>query len=87
MSILKTKDQILNAVKLLGGTIIAVGAILFLFGIFVDGYNYLLLSGTGVMMGGVFLFLMGVFFVATEEMFDKINRREDRAVAPKKGRR
>jgi len=63
--------SMLNAVKLVGGTILAIGILLFAIGFFGNGYMNLTPIGIGTIMGAVFIFLMGVFFVATEEMLKK----------------
>lgn len=63
--------SMLNAVKLVGGTILVVGILLFTFGFFGNGYMNLTPIGIGTIMGAVFIFLMGVFFVATEEMLKR----------------
>lgn len=62
----------LNAVKYAGGTILTIGIFLFLLGFFGNEQASVLTSiGIGTVIGAVFIFLMGVFFSATEEMLEK----------------
>jgi ABC-type transport system involved in multi-copper enzyme maturation permease subunit len=63
--------NMLNAVKYLGGSILTLGIIIFLFGMFASSSGVITSIGIGTVMGAVFIFLMGVFFVATEEVLDK----------------
>ncbi|MET3699692.1 hypothetical protein SAMN05877753_10198 [Bacillus oleivorans] len=65
------KVKILNAVKIVGGTILSLGIILFLIGFFVSTYSVLAPIGIGTIVGAVFIFLMGVFLVVSEEMITK----------------
>ena len=63
--------NILNAVKYVGASILTIGIIIFSFGFFASGSSAMTGIGIGTIMGAVFIFLMGVFFVATEEMLEK----------------
>ncbi|MBM7600973.1 hypothetical protein JOC34_003394 [Virgibacillus halotolerans] len=72
---MESKTKILNAVKYIGSTILALGVAIFLYGFFVSNYGSVTGIGIGTVMGAVFIFLMGVFFVATEEMQEKANQR------------
>jgi hypothetical protein len=63
--------KMLNAVKYVGGTLLIIGISIFLYGFFVSGYSTTVGIGIGTVMGAVFIFLMGVFFVVTEEMLEK----------------
>ncbi len=76
MSDLESKVKILNSVKYVGGTVLTVGIITFLLGFFENDYNILTPIGIGTVMGSVFIFLMGVFFVVTEETLEKISNHE-----------
>jgi hypothetical protein len=71
MSEMKSHLKMLNAVKYVGGTILTIGISIFLYGFFVSDYGPVIGIGIGTVMGAVFIFLMGIFFVATEEMFEK----------------
>jgi thiol:disulfide interchange protein len=65
--------KILNAVKYVGGTVLLLGVAIFLYGFFISDYKALTGIGIGTVMGAVFIFLMGVFLVASEDMVSKIN--------------
>jgi hypothetical protein len=68
---MESKEKILNITKYLGLTVLSIGIIMFLFGLSVSGFSILISIGIGTVMGAVFIFLIGVFFVATEEMLSK----------------
>jgi hypothetical protein len=68
---MNSKLNILNAVKYAGATILTIGIIIFSLGFFANGSSAMTGIGIGTIMGAVFIFLMGVFFVATEEMLEK----------------
>lgn len=63
--------KVLNAVKYAGGIILTLGIAIFLYGFFGSDYSAITGIGIGTIMGAVFIFLMGVFFVTTEEMLEK----------------
>ncbi|MGN7388171.1 hypothetical protein [Sporosarcina sp. SAFN-015] len=71
---METKLKILNAVKVVGITVLAIGISIFLYGFFVSDYSAITGIGIGTVMGAIFIFLMGVFFVATEEMHEKADK-------------
>jgi len=66
--------KIIKAVGNIGLTVLSIGVFLFIFGILESDYSYLSPIGIGTVVGAVFIFLIGVFFVATEEMLEKTNR-------------
>jgi len=66
-----SKLKMLNAVKIIGFTLLVVGISIFSYGFFVSDYSTITGIGIGTVMGAVFIFLMGVFFVVTEEMLEK----------------
>ena len=66
-----SKQAMLNTIKYTGGTILAIGISIFLYGFFISNYSAVTAIGIGTIMGAIFIFLMGVFFVATEEMQEK----------------
>ncbi|CAH0345305.1 hypothetical protein [Bacillus sp. CECT 9360] len=68
---MKSYAKMLNAVKYVGSIVLTLGIIIFLYGFFVSDYSAVTGIGIGTIMGAVFIFLMGVFFVATEEMLEK----------------
>lgn len=71
---MESKLKILNAVKVVGLTVLAIGISIFLYGFFVSDYSAITGIGIGTVMGAIFIFLMGVFFVATEEMHEKVDK-------------
>ncbi|MFJ7936592.1 hypothetical protein [Sporosarcina sp. NPDC096371] len=71
---MESRLKMLNAVKYVGGTILAIGISIFLYGFFVSDYSTITGIGIGTVMGAVFIFMMGVFFVATEEMQEKVDK-------------
>jgi len=64
----ESNAKILNTVKVSGGILLTIGILTFFYSSFVNGYSNLTGISIGIIMGAVFIFLMGVFFVATEEM-------------------
>ncbi len=65
--------KVLNAVKYVGGTTLAIGIGMFIFGLVVA--NTLLTGlGMGAVVGAIFIFIIGVFFVVTEEMLAKTDK-------------
>lgn len=83
---MKSYTQIINATKFVGGTILLLGISIFAYGFFVSGYSSITGIGIGTIMGAIFIFLMGMFFVATEEMVEKslkgipINLKKERRI-------
>lgn len=61
-------EKLLKATKYVGASILWIGIAIFLYGFFASDYSYITGIGIGTVMGAVFIFLMGVFLVATEEM-------------------
>lgn len=66
--------NILKIVNYVGVTLLTIGIIIFLIGFFSNGSSILTPIGLGTVMGGVFIFVMGIFFVATEEMLNKTKK-------------
>ncbi|MCM3638064.1 hypothetical protein M3152_10025 [Sporosarcina luteola] len=71
---MESKLKMLNAVKIVGLTVLAIGIFVFSYGFFVSDYSAITGIGIGTVMGAIFIFLMGVFFVATEEMLEKTDK-------------
>ena len=69
---MKSFLPILNATKYVGGSALILGIIVFLYGFFVSDYGNVTGIGIGTIMGAVFIFVMGIFLVASEEMVNKI---------------
>lgn len=70
------ETRILSTVKYICGSILAIGIIIFSIGYFDSGYNILTPVGIGTIMAAVFIFLLGTFFIASEEMVEKIASEE-----------
>ncbi|NWQ41602.1 hypothetical protein MLOOGBEN_12955 [Bacillus sp. EB106-08-02-XG196] len=68
---MKSREKFLNAVTYVGLTVLTMGILAFIAGIFVTGYNILVPIGIGTSVGAVFIFLIGVFLVVTDEMLEK----------------
>jgi hypothetical protein len=68
---MKSREKFLNAVTYVGLTVLTIGILAFIAGIFVIGYNILVPIGIGTSVGAVFIFLIGVFLVVTDEMLEK----------------
>ncbi|MCJ8009095.1 hypothetical protein ACFFF5_09420 [Lederbergia wuyishanensis] len=68
------RKKLLNAVKYVGFTVLTTGIIIFLYGFFVSDSSAITSIGIGTVMGAIFIFLMGVFFVATEELQEKTDK-------------
>jgi membrane protein CcdC involved in cytochrome C biogenesis len=71
---MESKEKILNIIKILGLTVLGFGITMFIIGVFASDFNILTSIGIGTVMGAVFIFLIGVFFVATEEMLSKTSK-------------
>ena len=71
---MESKLKMLNAVKIIGLTLLVVGISIFSYGFFVSDYSSITGIGIGTVMGAIFIFLMGVFFVVTEEMLEKTDQ-------------
>jgi len=71
---MESKCKILNAVKYVSFTVLAIGISIFLYGFFMSNHSAVTGIGIGTVMGAVFIFLMGIFFVATEEMHEKTDK-------------
>jgi hypothetical protein len=68
---LNNHTQILNAIKVIGVSLLAIGIIIFSLGFFGSHSSNLTPIGIGTISGAVLIFVMGLFFVATEEMLAK----------------
>lgn len=71
---MESKLKMLNAVKVVAFILLVVGISIFLYGFFVTDYSAITGIGIGTVMGAIFIFLMGVFFVVTEEMLEKADQ-------------
>lgn len=69
-----TREKLLNAVTYVGLSVLTVGVMAFILGFVVTDFNLLIPIGIGTSVGAVFIFLIGVFLVVTDEMLERTNR-------------
>ena len=69
-----SREKFLNAVTYVGLTVLTIGVTAFIVGLIVNGFSVLVPIGIGTAVGAVFIFLIGVFLVVTEEMLEKSKR-------------
>ncbi|MFD2043070.1 hypothetical protein ACFSTA_01970 [Ornithinibacillus salinisoli] len=67
---MQSNPRILHVTKYVCAPILAIGTILFFYG-FVNDFSNIIGIGYGAIMGGVFIFIMGLFLVATEEVLER----------------
>lgn len=60
--------KMLTATRYACSILVLIGMAIFMSGIFVNDNNTLVGVGIGTVMGAVFIFLIGMFLVASEEM-------------------
>jgi phosphotransferase system glucose/maltose/N-acetylglucosamine-specific IIC component len=70
---MNTRLKILNATKWAGGITFITGMMIFLYGI-LSHVNPVIGIGIGTIIGSVFFFLIGMFFIATEEMVESTSK-------------
>jgi hypothetical protein len=68
------REKVLNAIAYIGLTILMIGILSFITGLLVNGFSALVAVGIGISVGAVFIFLIGVFLVVTDEMLEKSNK-------------
>ncbi|WP_045515663.1 hypothetical protein [Neobacillus niacini] len=68
---MRSREKLLNAVTYVGLTVLTTGVIAFILGVIVTDFSILVPIGIGTSVGAVFIFLIGVFLVVTEEMLEK----------------
>ncbi|MBU8880323.1 hypothetical protein BGM26_15330 [Bacillus sp. FJAT-29790] len=71
---MESKLKILNAARSVGCTVLTIGIAIFFYGFFGSDYSAVTGIGIGTIMGAIFIFLIGVFFVVTEEMNEKTDK-------------
>ncbi|WP_102029241.1 hypothetical protein [Salirhabdus sp. Marseille-P4669] len=62
------KARILNVSRFIGVTVLTIGLIIFLMGMYKSGFTAFAAIGLGTIMGAVFIFLIGLFLVVVEDM-------------------
>ncbi|MFS0778018.1 hypothetical protein ABC255_18720 [Neobacillus sp. 3P2-tot-E-2] len=68
---MRGRERLLNAVTYVGLTVLTIGILTFIAGLVVNGFSILVPVGIGTSVGAVFIFLIGVFLVVTDEMLEK----------------
>ncbi|MDQ0971939.1 hypothetical protein QFZ31_001817 [Neobacillus niacini] len=68
---MKGRERLLNAVTYVGLIVLTLGILTFMAGLIVNGFSILVPVGIGTSVGAVFIFLIGVFLVVTDEMLEK----------------
>ena len=68
--------KMINATRIVGAVTLAIGIAIFLYGMAVSDYIYITGIGVGAVMGAVFIFLIGMFLIAAEEMLSKNHSRK-----------
>lgn len=65
---MEVNKKLLKATSLICGTLLIIGIALFFYGFMNSGLENITAIGIGTVMGATFIFIMGIFLVATEEM-------------------
>lgn len=66
--------KMLHATKMVGATLLTIGIAIFLYGALISELSTVIGVGIGVVMGAVFIFLIGMILVASEEMILNSNK-------------
>ncbi|WP_080875026.1 hypothetical protein [Oceanobacillus timonensis] len=64
---MKTNQKLLKGLSLLCGTLITIGALMFIYGYFVSAVPIVTAVGIGLARGATLIFIMGLFLVAVED--------------------
>ena len=60
---MKSNSKILQVTSYIGGSLLTIGILIFLYGAFVSSLTTTVGIGIGIVMGAVFVFIMGIFLV------------------------
>lgn len=71
---MKSHATLLQFIKYICGTLVLLGIGIFSYGIYVSDYQALVGIGVGAIMSATFIWIMGIFLAATEEMIGKGKR-------------
>ena len=66
--------KMMNATRIFGAITLALGTAIFIYGMIVSDYVMITGIGVGTIMGAVFIFLIGMFLIATEEILNKSHK-------------
>lgn len=72
--------KMLHATKMVGATLLTIGIAIFLYGALLSELSAVIGVGIGVVMGAVFIFLIGMILVASEEMILNSNKYKKESV-------
>ncbi|GGP14324.1 hypothetical protein [Oceanobacillus neutriphilus] len=73
---MEVNKKLLKGLSLVCGTLITIGAVLFIYGYFVSAITLVTAIGIGLAEGGTFIFIMGLFLVAVEENIRRKNQNQ-----------
>lgn len=73
---MEINKKLLKGLSLVCGTLIIIGAMMFIYGYFVSAIPVVTAVGIGLAEGGTFIFIMGLFLVAVEENINDKNRKQ-----------
>ncbi|MFD1066785.1 hypothetical protein [Oceanobacillus locisalsi] len=73
---MKTNNKLLKGLSLFCGTLITIGALMFIYGYFVSAVPIVTAIGIGLARGATLIFIMGLFLVAVEDNTNNKNRKE-----------
>ncbi|GIO24474.1 hypothetical protein [Oceanobacillus sp. J11TS1] len=76
---MKINEKLLKGLSLVSGTLITIGAIMFIYGYFVSAVTIVTAIGIGLAEGGTFIFIMGLFLVAVEENIRGKNQKQNQS--------
>ena len=71
---METYVKMLHATKFVGASLLIIGIAIFLYGTLMSEFSTIMGVGSGVVMGAVFIFLIGMILVASEEMILNSNQ-------------
>ncbi|WP_428910528.1 hypothetical protein [Niallia sp. Krafla_26] len=67
--------KMITATKMVGAIVLTLGIAIFLYGMMIQDYIFITGIGVGAVMGAVFIFLIGMFLVAAEEMLRNVHKK------------
>lgn len=65
---MESNSKMLHATRYIGGALLTIGIVIFIYGVFINSLTTAMGIGIGTVMGAVFIFLIGIFLVVSEEM-------------------
>lgn len=68
---MESTKKMLHVTRYVGAVLLTLGIVIFIYGALVSNYSTVMGVGIGTVMGAVFIFLIGLFLVASEEMVEK----------------